>query len=247
MSRSILFVDDDIALRATLAEHFAHDGEFTTQEAGTAADAAALLSDGQTRYDAILLDVGLPDADGRDFCAQLRRQGHRLPVLMLTGADGEQDVIRGLESGASDYIAKPVPPGVILARLRAQLRAYDHSEDAVFEIGPFKFRPSARLLVDPRRNRRIRLTDKEASILRFLYRAGSKGVSRKVLLNEVWGYSQLVQTHTLETHVYRLRQKIEADPAEPKLLRMQPGGYVLRPEAVPPPAAPSATLAEASA
>ena len=243
MSRSILFVEDDTALRATLAEHFAHDGEFITQEAGSAADAEALLSAGQTRYDAILLDVGLPDADGRDFCARLRRQGHRQPVIMLTGADGEQDVIRGLESGASDYIAKPVQPAVIVARLRAQLRAYDHSEDAVFEIGPFKFRPSVRLLEDPRRNRKIRLTDKEASILRFLYRAGPKGVSRKVLLNEVWGYSQLVQTHTLETHVYRLRQKIEADPAEPKLLRMQPGGYVLRlepPLAEPPLAKPPA-------
>lgn len=228
MPRAILYVEDDTALRATLAEHLMQDGEFITQEAGTAADAEALLSAGQPRYDAILLDVGLPDGDGRDFCARLRRSGHRLPVIMLTGADAEQDVIRGLDAGANDYIAKPFRPEIVLARLRAQLRAFDSSDDAVFRIGSFNFRPSARLLVDPTRNRKIRLTDKETSILKFLYRAGPKAVSRRVLLDEVWGYSAQVNTHTLETHVYRLRQKIEVNPAEPQLLVMRPGGYALR-------------------
>ncbi|MDN3567481.1 response regulator transcription factor [Paeniroseomonas aquatica] len=228
MPRAILFVEDDTALRATLAEHLMQDGEFVTQEAGTAADAEAMLSAGQPRYDAILLDVGLPDADGRDFCAKLRRSGHRLPVIMLTGADAEQDVIRGLDSGANDYIAKPFRPEIVVARLRAQLRAFDSSDDATFRIGPYTFRPSARQLVDAARNRKVRLTDKEASILKFLYRAGSRTVSRKVLLDEVWGYSSQVHTHTLETHVYRLRQKIEVDPAEPRLLVMQRGGYALR-------------------
>jgi DNA-binding response OmpR family regulator len=94
------------------------------------------------------------------------------------------------------------------------------------------FRPSAKLLFDPVRNRKVGLTDKEGAILKFLYRAGGKSVSRKVLLNEVWGYSSAVSTHTLETHIYRLRQKIEQDPPNSRLLLTESGGYKLDPTAV---------------
>jgi DNA-binding response OmpR family regulator len=225
--RQILIVEDDPALRATLAEQILLDGEFSADEAESVAEAEAKLSRADARYDAILLDVGLPDADGREFCASLRRAGRHMPVIMVTGADGEEDVVRGLDSGANDYIAKPFRPSELLARVRAQLRMYDNSEDANFLIGPYIFRPSLRLLQEPARNRKIRLTDKECAILKFLYRAGGKPVPRQVLLNEVWNYSSAVSTHTLETHVYRLRQKIEADPAQPRLVLTDNGGYRL--------------------
>ncbi len=225
--RPILLVEDDAALRATLAEQIALAGEFHVTEAGTLAEAEAALDAAGARYDAVLLDIGLPDGDGRELCARLRKQGLKIPVIMLTGADAEQDVVRGLDAGANDYIAKPFRLNELLARLRAQLRVFDNSEDAVFTIGPYLFRPSAKLLLEPQRNRKIRLTDKESSILKFLYRAGGKPVPRQVLLNEVWGYNSAVTTHTLETHIYRLRQKIEPDPANARLLLTAGGGYRL--------------------
>ena len=229
--RPILIVEDDAALRATLAEQIAMEGDFTADEAESAAEATAKLADGDVRYDAILLDIGLPDGDGRDFCAKLRRDGKRMPVIMLTGADAESDVVRGLDAGANDYIAKPFRLPELLARVRAQLRVFDNSEDAVFTIGPYLFRPSAKLLLEPGRNRKVRLTDKESSILKFLYRAGGKPVPRQILLNEVWGYNSAVTTHTLETHIYRLRQKIEPDPSNARLLLTEGGGYRLDPAA----------------
>ncbi len=227
--RPILIVDDDQALRAMLAEQLAVDGEFMAYEAGCAADVEAQVIDGAARYDAVILDVGLPDGDGRDLCSRLRRHGVKVPIIMLTGSDDEADVVRGLDSGANDYIAKPFRMAELLARLRAQLRIFENSEDAVFTIGPYTFRPSAKLLQDAGKNRRIRLTEKEAAILKFLYRAGTKPVGRQVLLNEVWGYNAAVTTHTLETHIYRLRQKIEPDPTSARLLLTEGGGYRLDP------------------
>jgi DNA-binding response OmpR family regulator len=225
--RPILIVDDDDALRATLTEQLALEGEFTPVEAADAASAEALLTAEGARFDAVLLDVGLPDGDGRELCARVRRRGFRAPILILTGSDGEADVVRGLDSGANDYIAKPFRLNELLARLRAQLRVFDNTEDAVFEIGPYTFRPASKLLTDVARARKIRLTEKEAAILKFLYRAGGRAVGRQVLLNEVWGYNNSVTTHTLETHIYRLRQKIEPDPTSVRLLITEGGGYRL--------------------
>jgi DNA-binding response OmpR family regulator len=229
--RPVLIVDDDAALRATLCEQLALEGEFAPEEAGTASEAEQVLTGANSRFDAVLLDIGLPDGDGRELCVRLRRQGLKIPIIMLTGADAEQDVVRGLDAGANDHIAKPFRLPELLARVRAQLRVFDNSEDAVFTIGPYLFRPSAKLLLEPNRNRKVRLTDKESSILKFLYRAGGKPVPRQILLNEVWGYNSAVTTHTLETHIYRLRQKTEPDPSKPRLLLTETGGYSLDPVA----------------
>ena len=229
VERPILIVDDDVALRQTLVEQLQVEREFTAAEAGTMGDAHALVSREGARYDALILDVGLPDGDGRDLCAQLRKLGHRMPIIMLTGSDDEADVVRGLDAGANDYIAKPFRLAELLARLRAQLRIFENSEDAVFTIGPYLFRPSAKMLEEVGRKRRIRLTEKEAAILKFLYRSGARPVARQILLNEVWGYNAAVTTHTLETHIYRLRQKIEPDPANARLLVTEGGGYRLDP------------------
>ena len=228
--RPILVVDDDKTLRAMLVEQLSVDGEFAAVEAASAAEAEARIAARHGRFDAIILDVGLPDGDGRDLCVKLRRAGVKVPIIMLTGSDEESDVVRGLDSGANDYVAKPFRLAELLARLRAQLRIFENSEDAVFSIGPYTFRPAAKLLTEVAKNRRIRLTEKEAAILKFLYRAGDRPVGRQVLLNEVWGYNAAVTTHTLETHIYRLRQKIEPDPTRACLLVTEGGGYRLDPE-----------------
>ncbi|GAA3675485.1 MULTISPECIES: response regulator transcription factor [Acetobacter] len=229
-ARPILVVDDDQVIRRALTEQLQVDGEFLVQEAATLVEAREKMKGPDARCDAILLDVSLPDGDGRDFCAELRKEGLRMPVIMLTGSDDEADIVRGLDAGANDYVAKPFRIAELLARLRAQLRLFENSEDAVFSIGPYTFRPSAKLLLEPVKNRRIRLTEKETAILKFLYRAGTRPVPRQVLLNEVWGYNAAVTTHTLETHIYRLRQKIEPDPAHASLLVTEGGGYRLNPE-----------------
>jgi len=224
--KTILVVDDDRALRESLAEQLRLLEEFTVVEADCGG--AALEAAKQQRFDAVLLDVGLPDLDGRDVCRLLRRAGVAAPIVMLTAADGEADTILGLEAGANDYVAKPFRFGVLLARLRAHLRQHDHSEAAVFVIGPYSFRPAAKLLLDGA-GRKIRLTEKETAILKFLYRAGARAVDRDTLLSQVWGYNAKVATHTLETHIYRLRRKIELDPAQAAILITEPGGYRLVP------------------
>lgn len=226
-SKRLLLVDDDDPLRTSLAEQLELHEEFATVQADNAAKAIDLTR-GDT-FDLILLDVGLPDMDGRELCRLLRRNGVKSPVIMLTAHSGDADTILGLDSGANDYVSKPFRLNVLLARIRAQLRQHEQSEDATFMVGPYAFRPAAKLLADDARNKKIRLTEKETSILKYLYRAGGKVVSRDVLLNEVWGYNAGVTTHTLETHIYRLRQKIEPDPAKAELLLTEAGGYRLAP------------------
>ena len=225
--RPILIVEDDQTLRELLAEQLAEGHGFTIVTAATLEEADQAINNKDSRFVAVILDIGLPDGDGRDYCVRLRRQGHKMPVIMLTGSDAEADVVRGLDSGANDYIAKPFRTNELLARLRAQLRLFDGSEEAVFSVGPYTFRPAKKLLQDPAKNRRIRLTDKESAILKFLYRSDARAVGRDILLHEVWGYNAAVTTHTLETHIYRLRQKLEANPASPALLLTEHGGYRL--------------------
>ncbi|MCP5370484.1 MAG: response regulator transcription factor [Hyphomicrobiales bacterium] len=226
--KRVLFVDDDDPLREMLSEQLELHEEFATTTAATAAEALELSK--QDYFDIIILDVGLPDMDGREVCRLMRRAGVKSPIIMLTGADTDADTILGLDAGANDYITKPFKLGVLLARLRAHIRQHERSDDAVFTIGPYTFQPSAKLMIDnANQNRKVRLTDKEAAILKYLYRCGDRVISRDVLLDEVWGYNAGVTTHTLETHVYRLRQKIEKDPSNAQILVTEQGGYRLRP------------------
>jgi DNA-binding response OmpR family regulator len=225
--QAILLIDDDAPLRESLADQLSLHEDFDAVHAGTGAEGLAATKD--QHFDAIILDVGLPDMDGRDLCRILRRNGVTSPILMLTGSEGDADTILGLDSGANDYITKPFRLGVLLARLRAHLRQHAQSEDAVFTIGPYTFRPSAKMMVENNTERKIRLTEKETAILKYLYRAGQRVIDRETLLHEVWGYNPGVTTHTLETHVYRLRQKIEPDPSAAKILVTDGGGYKLVP------------------
>jgi DNA-binding response OmpR family regulator len=224
--RTLLLVDDDDDLRTTLAEQFELTGEFSANMAGDAATGVAAAR--TSAPDLILLDVDLPDLDGREACKAIRAGGYAGPILMLTGADTDSDTVLGLDAGANDYITKPFRFAVLLARVRAHLRNHEQTDIANLKIGPYEFKPANRILTD-KAGKRIRLTDKEAAILRYLYRAGPKPVGRDELLREVWGYNAAVTTHTLETHIYRLRQKIEPTQGRTDILVTEGGGYRLEP------------------
>ena len=222
----LLVCDDDDALRETLTEEIDLYEEFTVLGEATAGGAIARVA--EDRIDLVVMDVGLPDMDGREAVRVMRREGFRGPIIMLTAQDSEDDTVEGLEAGANDYVTKPFKFAVLLARIRAQLRQHEASEDAIFRIGPYTFRPGAKLLVGERGSK-LKLTEKETAILRYLYRAGREVVGRDTLLAEVWGYNAHVTTHTLETHIYRLRQKIEPNPAAAAILVTEGGGYKLLP------------------
>jgi DNA-binding response OmpR family regulator len=220
----VLIIDDDPELRDALTEQFSLHEEFEAVAAENGSKGIQAAKAGQ--IDLVIVDVGLPDIDGREAARILRKSGFKAPIIMLTGHDTDSDTILGLESGANDYVTKPFRFAVLLARIRAQLRQHEASEDAVFTIGPYTFRPSSKLLLNPKGSK-VRLTEKETSILRYLYRAGEQPVPRETLLQEVWGYNSGVTTHTLETHIYRLRQKIEQDAAVPVILVTEARGYKL--------------------
>lgn len=222
--KKLLLVDDDDDLREALSEQLVMTEEFDVFEAETGQNALVKVKEGL--FDLIILDVGLPDTDGRELCRVMRKQGVKCPILMLTGHDTDSDTILGLDAGANDYVTKPFKLPVLLARIRAQLRQHEQSEDAVFQLGPYTFKPAMKMLIDGD-DRKVRLTEKETNILKFLYRASEGVVARDVLLHEVWGYNAGVTTHTLETHIYRLRQKIEPDPSNARLLVTESGGYRL--------------------
>ncbi|MGE0044791.1 MAG: response regulator transcription factor, partial [Hyphomonadaceae bacterium] len=199
---------------------------FEVEVAADAAEGMRLAAEGKAAL--ILLDVHLPDMDGVQVCRRLREEGVKAPIILLTGAANEErDQVSGLDAGANDYVLKPFKFSVLLARIRAHLRSHEASEDAVFQVGPYEFRPAMKVLVTDQQ-KKIRLTEKETNILKYLYRSGEKPVGREELLREVWGYNSGVTTHTLETHVYRLRQKIEPDAQSPKLLITESGGYRLQ-------------------
>ncbi len=220
----VLIVDDDAEFRRELAEQLRLHQGVDIIEAGSFKEGQTMA--GQEGIAAVILDVGLPDGDGRDLCRLLRGHGLKAPIIMLTAHDSDADAVLGLDSGANDYVTKPFRLNVLMARLRAQLRQFELSDDVTFQVGPYSFRPAAKMLVTAN-GHRIHLTEKETSILKYLYRIGDRPASREVLLDEVWGYNAGVTTHTLETHIYRLRQKIEQRGGEPTLLVTEPGGYRL--------------------
>jgi len=222
--KKVLLIDDDEDLREALSEQLLMTEDFDVYEGGSGAEALEKIK--EQSYDLLVLDVGLPDTDGRELCRLIRKQGVKCPILMLTGHDTDSDTILGLDAGANDYITKPFKFPVLLARMRAQLRQHEQSEDAIFTLGPYTFKPSIKVLVTAD-DKKIRLTEKETNILKFLYRATEDVVPRDILLHEVWGYNAGVTTHTLETHIYRLRQKIEPDPGKARILITENGGYRL--------------------
>ena len=221
----VLIVDNDAALRQSLAEQFKRHEGFDTIGVETGEQALDLLK--SHHFAAILMDVGLPDTGGHDLCRLMRRQGLKTPIIMLSAYDTDADMILSLDSGANDYVAKPFRLGVLLARVRAQHRQFRLSDDAMFPIGPYSFYPSTKILIETETERKINLTEKETALLKFLYRMGNRPVPRQALLDQIWGYRAGVKSHTIETHIYRLRQKIEPNPTHAQFLVTEAEGYRL--------------------
>ena len=144
-ARRILIVDDDAELRDALMEQMSLHEEFEAIAVDTGAKGVQAAKADPVNL--IIMDVGLPDIDGREAVRILRKNGFKAPIIMLTGHDTDSDTILGLEAGANDYVVKPFRFAVLLARVRAQLRQHEASEDAVFTIGPYSFQPSSKLLV----------------------------------------------------------------------------------------------------
>jgi DNA-binding response OmpR family regulator len=224
--RHILIVDGDQGSRGELVREVSRLG-YTVTQVGSAADATSVALFLTRRVDLLLVDTDLPDADGRELVSRLRRRGLPVPVIVLSNAGGEDDVVWGLDAGADDYIVRPLRPRELAARIRAQFRVAVSPDDSDVQIGPVTYRPGSRMVYRPGMARSTRLTEKEAALLLRLCSAEGRPVSRQTLLREVWGYSPAVSSHTVETHIYRLRRKIEADNGAPALLLNEDGGYRL--------------------
>jgi DNA-binding response OmpR family regulator len=220
-SSRLLIVDDDAYLRAILRQHLAVEGFNDVFEVGIFADLDNALS--YANPDLILLDIQMPDGNGIDICQRLRRNGFAKPIVMLTAKGAEGDIVLGLEAGANDYITKPLRLGELVVRIRTQLRQFRALDDARFEIGNLSFVPANKMLHEIGSDRTQALTEKEATILKFLYRAFPNDVTKDELLAEVWGFRNGVSTHTLETHIYRLRQKISCLTKKQLILTIEKG------------------------
>ena len=205
-SSRLLIVDDDAYLRTSLRQQFVAEGFHNIFDVGSATGLNTALK--EANPDLILLDIQMPDGNGVEICKRLRREGFTKPIVMLTAKNAESDIIEGLEAGANDYVTKPLRMDELLARIHTQLRQFKASDDARFELADLNFVPDNKMLHKMECGRMQALTEKETTILKFLYRAFPESVTKDELLTEVWGLQNGLTTHTLETHIYRLRQKI---------------------------------------
>lgn len=221
----VLIVGKDASERRLIGDALMLQEDLIAIEADTSQAALSLLHEQSPK--SVLIDTDLLDIDGRDLCRLMRRQGVKVPIILLSLQASDADIILGLDSGASDYIVKPIHKSVLCARLRAQHRHFEQLDDAVFPIGPYAFRPSTKILTSKNSDKKIHLTEKEAAILTCLYRLGGRTAEPADLMTKIWGQNGHVTPHALETHIYRLRQKLELDPRSVKLLVTDPEGYRL--------------------
>lgn len=223
--RRVLLVRGDAVACNALAGELALYTDDSIDVAATGAEALALVE--RVRFDIILLEALLPDVDGRELCRVLRDRGFRGPIILLSASRAEADAISGLDAGANDFVVMPYHLGLLLARMRAHLRQFERSEDAVLEIGPYSFDCGRRRLTENATGRKIGLSAKEAALLKYLYFNRDTTAGMAAIMRDVWGYRSGVATHTAETHIWRLRQKIEPDPARPRMILRVAGGYRL--------------------
>ena len=222
--KKILLIESDPDLREALCEQLHCTDQFEVFSSGN--DTETLQKLRVQSYDMIVMDLHPLNNDSLEACRVTYAQNVKCPILLLTERDKISSTVFGQDARASDYIIKPFKFPILLARINVQLRMYEKSFDSSFTLGPYTFHPAMKIL-KTHDNNEIQLTEKETDILKFLYHTVEDVVPRNILLQEVWGYNNSVTTHTLETHIYRLRQKIERNPSVAELLVTETGGYRL--------------------
>ena len=222
--KKILLIESDPDLREALCEQLHCTDQFEVFSSGN--DTETLQKLRVQSYDMIVVDLHPLNNDSLEACRVTYAQNVKCPILLLTERDEISSTVFGQDARASDYIIKPFKFPILLARINVQLRMYEKSFDSSFTLGPYTFHPAMKIL-KTHDNNEIQLTEKETDILKFLYHTVEDVVPRNILLHEVWGYNNSVTTHTLETHIYRLRQKIERNPGAAELLVTETGGYRL--------------------
>ena len=220
----ILIIEDDTVLRELIAEELVLQKEFIPIEAATAQRGLEAIK--LDLPDLILLGLGLPDSYGLDLLKLIRDQGVKCPIVILTSETDEDVQVKCLDLGANDFVIQPFSFQVLFARIRSLIRHYNMSGEAIIMIGQYSINPRKKLGIDIKGQRYL-FTDKEIELLKHLHRASEKMVSSQQLYKEVWGSTVPLNTHTLESHIYRLRQKIELNPKVPVHLITCDGGYKL--------------------
>ena len=215
VSARLLILEDDCRVRRGLRVALTGAG-YEVVDTGTIAEAGELLEG--SSYDLILLDLGLPDGDGGDFCRQLRLEGNATPIVVVTARDAPQDLVRGLDAGADDYVTKPFDIDEVLARIRSALRrGWRRETQQVFQCGELWADAESR--VAGCGTERVDCAPREFDLLLFLLRHPGRAWTRDQLLAEVWGLLGGVgDSRTVDIHIRKLRRKVEPNPSEPKYL-----------------------------
>ena len=229
VSSRILIVDDDNYLRKVLISQLRYEGVVDLEDAAKAGEAFDKVE--QFKPDLILLDIQLPDGNGFDICTKLRGRGFEKPIILLTGQQEDTNIIKSLDTVANDYIAKPIRFGELLALIRVQLRKYKSSDDVSFTAQNIEFQPANKTLTALDSQLIVVLTEKETMILKKLFCIWPEATSKEMLLSELWDHQNMLATHTLETHIYRLRQKIARLTDNPIVETTQDGYRLVKPDA----------------
>lgn len=219
----VLVIDDESQIRRLLRVTLEAAG-YRVHEATTGQD--GLVQTAQRRPDIVLLDLGLPDLDGCEVLRRIR-EWSRVPIIILSVRDGEEEKVAALDSGADDYVTKPFNSAELMARLRAAMRhGQPLGADAIFRLGNLEMDLAKRLVL--KRGVEVKLTPIEYSLLRLLVTHMGKVLTHRQLLTEVWGEKSAGQSHYLRVHFAHLREKLEEDPSAPELIVTEPSiGYRL--------------------
>ena len=225
LSAKILLINNDKDLGEALAFQLTLDKKYEIVE--TSGETSAFSQISNNFCDLVIVNSQSSALNGYNLTKSLRLAGFKKPIIMLINQNNNLDIADDQNRKADEYINKPFRYPVLLKSIETQLHKFKKSENTKYSIGNYIFKPKSKIL-ESNKKRSIRLTEKENNILKFLYKHIGNIVSRETLLHEVWGYNSKVTTHTLETHIYRLRQKIEDDPSKACLLITETGGYKLR-------------------
>ena len=223
-STNILLINNDKDLGDALAFQLSLGEKYQIIE--TDNETSVLAQINNNLCDLIIINSQSSTLKRYNLTKSLRTAAYKKPIIMLINRNSNLDIPDYQSHKADEYIVKPFRYPVLLKSIETQLHKFKKSENTQYNIGNYVFKPNSKIL-ESNENRSIRLTEKENNILKFLYKNLGNFISREILLHEVWGYNSTVTTHTLETHIYRLRQKIEDDPSNACFLITEPGGYKL--------------------